>query len=57
VGLLPGAEEKPQRLDADGNLLLDDALTGAARDAHFAALEDRALRFVDEFRTGDRVPA
>lgn len=57
VGLLPGAEEKPQRLDAEGNLLLDDALTGAARDAHFAALEDRALRFVDDFLTGDRIPA
>ncbi|MFE7741730.1 NAD(P)H oxidoreductase [Nocardia sp. NPDC057455] len=57
VGLLPGAEEKPQRLDADGNLLLDNALTGAARDAHFAVLEDRALRFVDDFLTADRVSA
>lgn len=57
VGLLPGAEEKRQRVDADGNLLLDEALTGAARDAHYAALEDRAWRFVDDFLTRDRVPA
>lgn len=57
VGLLPGAEEKRQRVDADGNLLLDEALTGSIRDAHYAALEDRAGRFVDDFLTRDRVPA
>ncbi len=57
VGLLPGAEEKPQRLDADGNLLLDEALTGTARDAHYAALEARAAGFVDDFLAGDRVAA
>lgn len=57
VGLLPGAEDKPQRLDADGNLLLDEAITGAARDAHYAALEDRAVRFVEDFLAGDRVAA
>ncbi|OBA43821.1 hypothetical protein A5780_38765 [Nocardia sp. 852002-20019_SCH5090214] len=48
VGLLPGAEEKRQRLDAAGNLLLDEALTGAVREAHYAGLEDRALGFVDD---------
>ncbi|NKY57416.1 NAD(P)H oxidoreductase [Nocardia flavorosea] len=57
VGLLPGAEEKPQRLDADGTLLLDEALTGTARDAHYAALEARAAGFVDDFLAGERVAA
>ncbi|WP_328392128.1 NAD(P)H oxidoreductase [Nocardia sp. NBC_00416] len=57
VGLLPGAEEKPQRVDADGNLLLDETLTGAARDTHYADLEGRAIRFVDDFLAGDRVSA
>ena len=57
VGLLPGAEEKPQRLDAAGNLLLDEALTGAARTAHYTALDSRAVRFVDDFLAEDRVSA
>ncbi|MEU1998362.1 NAD(P)H oxidoreductase [Nocardia gamkensis] len=57
VGLLPGAEEKRQRLDAAGNLLLDEALTGAAREAHYADLENRALNFVDDFLAADRVSA
>ncbi|WP_174185711.1 NAD(P)H oxidoreductase [Nocardia barduliensis] len=57
VGLLAGAEEKRQRLDAAGNLLFDAALTGAVREAHYAALENRALGFVDDFLAADRVPA
>lgn len=57
VGLLPGAEEKPQRLDAEGNLLLDEALTGTARDAHYAALEANASGFVDALLARDRVAA
>lgn len=57
VGLLPGAEEKPQRVDANGILQLDEALTGAARDAHYAALEERALTFVDDFLTTARPAA
>lgn len=57
VGLLPGAEEKRQRLDADGNLLLDEALTGAEREAHYAALESRARHFVDVLLAGDRAVA
>ncbi|MFE9322189.1 NAD(P)H oxidoreductase [Nocardia sp. NPDC052278] len=57
VGLLPGAEEKRQRLDAAGNLLLDEALTGAVREAHYAGLEERALGFVDDFLAAERVPA
>lgn len=57
VGLLAGAEEKRQRVDAAGNLLLDEALTGAARDAHYAELERRAIGFVDEFLAAERVPA
>lgn len=57
VGLLTGAEEKRQRLDAAGNFLLDEALTGAERDAHYAELERRAIGFVDDFLAADRVPA
>lgn len=57
VGLLPGAEEKRQRLDDAGNLLLDEALTGAVRDAHYAELENRALGFVDDFLAVEQVPA
>lgn len=57
VGLLPGAEEKRQRVDADGNLLFDEALTGATRDTHYAALEARAIGFIDDFAAADRVPA
>ncbi|WP_433755539.1 NAD(P)H oxidoreductase [Nocardia sp. CA-135398] len=57
VGLLPGAEEKQQRLDDAGNLLFDEALTGAVREAHYAGLEDRALGFVDDFLAAERVPA
>ncbi|WP_459545198.1 NAD(P)H oxidoreductase [Nocardia sp. X0981] len=57
VGLLTGAEEKRQRLDDAGNLLLDEALVGAERDAHYAELERRATGFVDDFLAGDRVPA
>jgi len=57
VGLLPGAEEKRQRLDAEGNLLFDDALLGAERDAHYTALENRARGIVDDFLAKDRIPA
>ncbi|MFR9749852.1 NAD(P)H oxidoreductase [Nocardia sp. 004] len=57
VGLLPGAEEKRQRVDAAGNLLFDEALTGAIREAHYAGFEGRALGFVDDFLAADRVPA
>ncbi|WP_324188686.1 NAD(P)H oxidoreductase [Nocardia flavorosea] len=55
VGLLAGAEEKPQRLDAEGNLLLDEALTGATRAAHYEALERRAIGFVDELLATARI--
>lgn len=57
VGLLPGAEEQQQRLDAEGNLLFDDALGGAEREAHYVALENRAMGFVDDLLAPDRVPA
>lgn len=56
VGLLPGAEEKRQRLDAEGNLLLDEALIGAERDAHYAALENRAMGIVEDILAKDRMP-
>ncbi|HLS75977.1 MAG TPA: NAD(P)H oxidoreductase [Nocardia sp.] len=57
VGLLAGAEEQQQRVDAEGRLLFDDALVGAARAAHYAALEDRAAAHVEDFLAGNRVPA
>ncbi|WP_067538952.1 NAD(P)H oxidoreductase [Nocardia crassostreae] len=57
VAILPDAEERPQRLDAEGNLSIGEAVAGAARDAHFAALELRALGYVDEFVALERVPA
>ncbi|MFC9997007.1 NAD(P)H oxidoreductase [Nocardia sp. NPDC127526] len=57
VAIVPDAEERPQRVDAAGNLSIGDAVAGAAREAHFAALEERALGYVDEFVALDRVPA
>lgn len=49
-------KDTPQRVDADGNLQFDEALTGAAREARYAALEERAIRFVDDVLTVDRGP-
>ncbi|MEU5224573.1 NAD(P)H oxidoreductase [Streptomyces toyocaensis] len=49
VGLLTDAEERPQRLDAEGNLLVGEAVTGAEREAQYAALDRRAREFVDRF--------
>ncbi|MFE6859320.1 NAD(P)H oxidoreductase [Nocardia sp. NPDC057668] len=57
VGLLPDAEERPQRLDAEGNLSIGDAIAGDAKAAHFLEFEAKAAGFVEEFLASDRVPA
>lgn len=57
VGLLPDAEERRQRLDANGNLTLDLATAGAQRLAQYAEFDRRATQFVEEFLAADRVPA
>ncbi|MCU1641700.1 MAG: oxidoreductase [Nocardia sp.] len=57
IALLPDAEERPQRLDAQGTLHIGDAVTGAARAAHFTEFETKAAEYVTEFLTADRVPA
>ncbi|MFE5286992.1 NAD(P)H oxidoreductase [Nocardia sp. NPDC056611] len=57
VGLLPDAEERRQRLDADGQLLIDPATVGAERVAQYADLERRADEFVTNFLAAEAVPA
>ncbi|NUS44736.1 MAG: NAD(P)H oxidoreductase [Mycobacteriaceae bacterium] len=49
VRLLLDVEGQPQRIDAQGNLVIDDALVGGAREAHYADLDRRAAEFVDAF--------
>ncbi|WP_235882598.1 NAD(P)H oxidoreductase [Streptomyces apricus] len=55
VGLLTDAEERPQRVDADGNLLVGRAVTGAEREAQYADLDRRARELVEKFAAGERV--
>ncbi|WP_330182703.1 NAD(P)H oxidoreductase [Nocardia sp. NBC_01503] len=55
--VLPDAEERPQRLDAAGNLEIGDAVTGTARDAHFAAFERTTAQHVTDFLTPVGVPS
>ncbi|MFE3256546.1 NAD(P)H oxidoreductase [Nocardia sp. NPDC059091] len=57
VGLLPDAEERRQRLDADGQLLIDAATAGAERVAQYSELERRADAFVTNFLAAEAVPA
>ncbi|MGW4355460.1 NAD(P)H oxidoreductase [Nocardia sp. NPDC004582] len=57
VGLLPDAEERRQRLDADGQLLIDPATIGAERVAQYAELERRADEFVTNFLAAEAVAA
>ncbi|MBL1078599.1 NAD(P)H oxidoreductase [Nocardia sp. 2] len=57
VGLLPDAEERPQRLDAAGNLNIGDAISGIERDDHYVEFDRKAAGFVEEFLAADRVPA
>lgn len=49
VELLLDAEGEPQYVDGDGNFTKGEALTGAARDEHYAALERQAVERVERF--------
>jgi putative NADPH-quinone reductase len=49
VGLLTDAEERPQRVDAEGNLLVGEAVAGAEREAQYADLDRRARELVEKF--------
>ncbi|MFF0201270.1 NAD(P)H oxidoreductase [Streptomyces sp. NPDC005017] len=57
VGLLLDAEERPQRVDAEGNLLVGDAVAGTEREAQYADFDRRTLKFVDEFLANEPVAA
>ncbi|MFE5893912.1 NAD(P)H oxidoreductase [Streptomyces sp. NPDC002285] len=49
VGLLTDAEERPQRVDAEGNLLIGEAVAGAEREAQYTDLDRRAQELVEKF--------
>ncbi|MFJ6698018.1 NAD(P)H oxidoreductase [Streptomyces sp. NPDC091272] len=49
VALLTDAEERPQRVDAEGNLRVGDAVAGTAREKQYAELDERAREFVEKF--------
>ncbi|MGC0327199.1 NAD(P)H dehydrogenase (quinone) [Streptomyces sp. SAI-170] len=57
VGLLLNAEERPQRLDAEGNLLVGAAVAGAEREAQYADFDRRTLEFVEGFLADDPLAA
>ncbi|MFC7891692.1 NAD(P)H oxidoreductase [Streptomyces sp. NPDC057381] len=57
VGLLTDAEDRPQRLDAEGNLLVGDAVAGAEREAQYADFDRRAREFVEKFLAEETVAA
>jgi putative NADPH-quinone reductase len=57
VGLLTDAEERPQRVDPDGNLRVGEAVAGAEREAQYAALDQRAREYVEKFLTEESVTA
>ncbi|MET7320931.1 NAD(P)H oxidoreductase [Streptomyces sp. NPDC005549] len=57
VGLLTDAEDRPQRLDAAGNLLVGDAVAGAEREAQYADFDRRAREFVEKFLAEEGVTA
>ncbi|MEV0251003.1 NAD(P)H oxidoreductase [Nocardia sp. NPDC050712] len=57
VGLLPDAEERPQRLDDAGNLLVGAAVAGAERTAQYREFDRRTQEFLDEFLAAEVVPA
>ncbi|GAB2675683.1 NAD(P)H oxidoreductase [Nocardia goodfellowii] len=56
VGLLPDAEERPQRLDAEGNLSIGDAVTGAERIAYYEEFDRKAADYLTEFLATEAVP-
>ncbi|WP_432085481.1 NAD(P)H oxidoreductase [Streptomyces sp. bgisy095] len=49
VGLLTDAEERPQRVDAEGKLLIGEAVSGAEREAQYADFDRRVGEFVEGF--------
>ncbi|MEU8891491.1 NAD(P)H oxidoreductase [Streptomyces sp. NPDC048442] len=49
VGLLTDAEERPQHVDAEGNLLVGEAVAGAEREAQYADFDRRTEEFVAGF--------
>lgn len=57
VGLLTDAEERPQRVDTEGNLLIGEAVAGAEREAQYADLDRRAREFVERFVAEELVTA
>jgi putative NADPH-quinone reductase len=57
VGLLTDAEERPQLVDAEGSLLVGEAVTGAEREAQYADLDRRAGEFVESFVAEELVGA
>ncbi|MFD6417482.1 NAD(P)H oxidoreductase [Streptomyces sp. NPDC060194] len=57
VGLLTDAEERPQRADAEGNLLVGEAVAGAEREAQYAELDRKAREFVEKFAAEEQVVA
>lgn len=57
VGLLTDAEERPQRVDAEGNLLIGEAVAGAEREAQYADLDRRAREFVERLVAEELVAA
>ncbi|MEU9731712.1 NAD(P)H oxidoreductase [Streptomyces sp. NPDC048002] len=57
VGLLLDAEERPQRVDAEGNLHIGDVVADAEREAQYADFDRRTLKFVDEFLAAEPIAA
>ncbi|WP_435190161.1 NAD(P)H oxidoreductase [Streptomyces sp. bgisy126] len=57
VGLLTDAEERPQRVDAEGKLLIGEAVSGAEREAQYADFDRRVGEFVEGFIAEGRVAA
>jgi putative NADPH-quinone reductase len=57
VGLLTDAEERPQRVDAEGNLLVGEAVAGAEREAQYAAFDERAREYLEKFLTEEPAAA
>ncbi|WP_432128437.1 NAD(P)H oxidoreductase [Streptomyces sp. bgisy082] len=57
VGLLTDAEERPQRVDAEGKLRIGEAVSGAEREAQYADFDRRVGEFVEGFVAEGRVAA
>ncbi|MER7577336.1 NAD(P)H oxidoreductase [Streptomyces sp. NPDC126514] len=57
VGLLTDAEERPQHIDAEGNILIGEAVAGAEREAQYADFDRRAGEFVEKFAAAETVAA